>query len=100
MSGRKKQSAVWKYYSNDPVIDKSKCNLCNQFISGDNSSNVKTHLRSCHKTEFAEVEKVDGDQFKKPDIANIKASQSVNVAAVDDCRDKQSLIASGTASIN
>jgi hypothetical protein len=59
MSGRKKQSAVWKYFTYESVTDKSKCNLCQKLLSGDNSSNLKTHMRASHKSESIEVDKAD-----------------------------------------
>ena len=66
--GRKPQSAVWNYFKYDSVINKSGCNLCEKKLSGKNSTNLKTHLRTSHPDASKIVEKIDGNN------SNIDAS--------------------------
>ena len=67
-SGRKKQSAVWKYFSYDAVSNKSKCNICNRDLAGDNSTNLKTHLKTSHKSKYDEVIATDLASRKPADV--------------------------------
>ena len=61
-SGRKKESSVWDYFIYDAVTEKSACSVkhanveCGKLISSGNSTNVISHLRACHKAQFAEFE--------------------------------------------
>ena len=64
-SGRKKESAIWKYFTYDCVSDKSKCSICSNVLSGKNPTNLKTHVSRYHKVEYKDVEKQD-EGNKKP----------------------------------
>ena len=67
-SGRKKQNAVWKYFSYDAVSNKSTCNVCNRDLAGDNSTNLKTHLKTSHKSKYDEVIATDLTSRKPADV--------------------------------
>ena len=65
-SGRPRESPVWDYYIYNDVEKKSICqvplneeDLCGKSFSGRFTSNLKHHLRTNHKEQFAEVEKKD-----------------------------------------
>jgi hypothetical protein len=73
---------VWDHFSYDAVSDKCTCNViavegtdtkCGRKISGKNSTNMKTHLKTCHSSVYKEVEKRDGDN---------RRSQAVPIASV------------------
>lgn len=67
MSGRKQQSAVWKYFSYEPSTGKSRCNIedCGVLLIGKNATNLKTHLNSKHKNIFNLISELD-----KPKASN------------------------------
>ena len=70
-SGRKVDSSVWSYFKYEPATDKSRCTVildgghdserraCEQQLSGKNATNLRNHLRSKHKTEFAELQSAE-----------------------------------------
>lgn len=69
-SGKKRKSAVWKYFIYDGVAGKSKWSVCNVPLSGKNPTNLKTHLSTYHKAEYKIVEKNDYESKKPSDSAN------------------------------
>lgn len=63
MAGRKRDSAVWDYFSYDDKMDKSRCLVqlgnesrkqCDAVFAGKNTSNLIAHLGRFHKTEHDE----------------------------------------------
>jgi hypothetical protein len=77
-SGRKQESNIWKYFKYDASSNKSICIVqtkkdndigdtatCGQQLIGKIASNLKYHMRSQHKTEFAEFENSER-QRKQP----------------------------------
>jgi hypothetical protein len=72
LTGRRKESAIWDYFKFEAATNKSICQvtvsakcrvegvekseICGAKLSGQNASNLKTHLRTCHKLECSEFE--------------------------------------------
>lgn len=70
LSGRHKESAIWEFFDYDMANDKSMClvkisahgassssvTACNRKLAGQNPTNLKSHLRTCHKDAFQEYE--------------------------------------------
>ena len=60
-AGRKQESVVRDYFKQDVVSNTSECKVvkeggtvCGRIFSGRNSTNAKVHLKSYHKSEYAE----------------------------------------------
>jgi len=54
-SGRKRESAVWKYFEKQANLRKSKClvpdakgRICGHLVAGKNATNLKAHLSVHH----------------------------------------------------
>ena len=62
-SGCKRKCPVWNYFTCDAVQDKSRCiteengSVCGSLLAGKNSTNLITHLRTCHKSAYEEFAK-------------------------------------------
>jgi len=60
LAGRKRDSAVWEFFTYDQTTGKSTCNVvenkaktsCNIKLAGKNSSNLVAHLKRSHKDAF------------------------------------------------
>jgi BED zinc finger len=61
-SGRKKDSPVWSYFEYEPSSNKSRCTVkvgdggqCGLLLVGKNTTNLRNHIESKHKTVFKEL---------------------------------------------
>ena len=61
--GKKGKSPVWRYFERTEDNDTNQCLLCNNLIKcHNNTTNMKHHLRSKHKEEFARLDQVDDSE--------------------------------------
>jgi hypothetical protein len=58
-SGRKRESPIWEHFTYDAAADKCTCIIsnsdgktCGRLLTGKNSTNLVTHLRTFHKETF------------------------------------------------
>lgn len=65
-TGKPRESPIWDFFIYSDTVKRSTCQvplsddkLCGRTFSGRFTSNLKHHLRSCHKEQFAEIEKKD-----------------------------------------
>jgi len=71
LTGRKRESDVWKHFDYLSVKNKSKClvpigesgEVCAFEVAGKNTTNLKSHLQIRHKDVYSEI--VDKDTEKK-----------------------------------
>lgn len=69
LAGRKKDSSVWEFFVYDTSTNKSKCkamdskkNECGIELCGKNPTNLSSHLRRFHKSEFVELELMEKER--------------------------------------
>ncbi len=109
LAGRKKESAVWKYYS--PIVNgnikQSRCLVvvngkqCGEIFRGTNPSNLKKHLKRFHDEAAADVDKRDLDnknnKWKAAETASTSrgpgtSGQNLRSQTITDCvRNRRSL---------
>ena len=79
-SGRRRESAVWRYFIHDRIAAKSKCVVCDFKLSGKNPTNLKTHLSTYHQAEYKIVEKSDEDNKRQNSTASagVEAQSTLN----------------------
>jgi len=70
LTGRKRDSDVWKNFEYLPDRNKSKCmvtvgenKICGFEVTGKNTTNLKSHLQNRHKNVYKET--VENDAEKK-----------------------------------
>ena len=80
--GRPRDNPVWDYFTYDAQSNKSMCQvegekgkICGQTVSGKYTTNVKSHLKKAHPSEFEEV--VSKEQKLKERKQAKKATKSV-----------------------
>src|ERR1043165_8457940 len=66
LSGRKRESGIWEYFTYKADKDKSQCTVldekgsaCGHEVSGKNATNLRAHVRIRHPSVYAEFEKED-----------------------------------------
>jgi hypothetical protein len=71
LSGRKKESSVWDYFTFDDTANKSRCTVptgngeeCGFLMAGKRTSNLKLHIKAKHPSIFSEIEKEDNQNRK------------------------------------
>ena len=68
LTGRRRESKVWKYFNYVSENDKSRCNFfianrqCGILIAGENPANSKSHLLHFHTDAASDVKRIDGDR--------------------------------------
>ncbi|XP_045508536.1 zinc finger BED domain-containing protein 4-like [Colias croceus] len=79
---RAKCSAIWVYF-NEVDGDTVRCNLCNQTYSrkGRGTSGLRSHLKSRHKTEYAEYEKC-AEASKKAEVQKRQCTEEPSLQLV------------------
>lgn len=80
LAGRKKDSSVWKFFIYDTSTNKSKCkamdskrNECGIELCGKNPTNLSSHLKRFHKSEFIELEFMEKERNIKSSLKQRKA---------------------------
>jgi hypothetical protein len=81
-SGRKVECEVWKYFKYDKSTDRSKCEvlvkigstadgasdsseMCGQWLTGKNATNLRNHLKSKHKEIHAVLKTAEKQNQKR-----------------------------------
>lgn len=66
LSGRKKESSVWDYFSYDSTANKSRCTVpndigepCGFLMAGKKTSNLKLHIKAKHMSLFNLIDTSD-----------------------------------------
>ena len=81
LSGRKRESGIWEYFTYKPDKDKSLCTVvddkdisCGMEVAGKNATNLKSHVKTHHATVYVEFQKTNDskhDETKKQCTGNI-----------------------------
>jgi hypothetical protein len=60
-SGRKQENRVWRFFEYVAATDKSKCKIqdCGTVLKGKNATNLITHVRSKHHSEWEELQALE-----------------------------------------
>jgi hypothetical protein len=82
LSGRKRESGIWDYFTYNKDTDKSECKViaksdkvCGKLVAGKNATNLKAHVRAVHPSVYAEFEKKHApppSKKKKTDKSGMK----------------------------
>lgn len=92
LSGRKKESAVWKYFEEQPVTGNTKCSVilvkdgkekpCGMIIKGKNTTNLKSHLEVHHESLYKELKSIDTSAPEMTDVRVLSAAAPTVVVMV------------------
>jgi len=73
LSGRKKESSVWDYFSHNAITNKCRCTVlddkgdeCGFEMAGKKTSNLKLHIKAKHPAVFIFIDK--DDKRKQSDV--------------------------------
>jgi DNA-binding PucR family transcriptional regulator len=104
-SGRKQESNIWKYFKYDASSNKSICIVqtkkdndmgdaatCGQQLMAKNASNLKYHMRSQHKTEFAEFDNSERHRKQPQDKGHTTQQTKLTVQVEQVCEIEQSAV--------
>ena len=74
-AGRPRKSSVWNYFKYEKEKDKSVCqvcvqkegkkDICGKTLNGTFTSNMKKHLKVCHKEAYKKFEQEENERQKK-----------------------------------
>ena len=91
-TGKPRESPIWDFFIYSDMVKRSTCQvplsddkLCGRTFSGRFTSNLKHHLRSCHKEQFAEIEKKDEarkkakEERKRTEVGPVKQATIAQV---------------------